>query len=75
MSNKPIDLFSGETFPMTSEDYLDHCDAYDGICLACGEIHFGGVEPDAENYHCDACGKDRVCGVENALMIGKIDIR
>lgn len=43
-------------------------DIYDGICLNCGEIKYGEVEPDARGYHCDSCGKDEVCGVEEALI-------
>ncbi len=45
-----------------------------GICLACGEIQDDSVEPDAENYHCDSCGKDELYGIEQALIIGRIQI-
>jgi len=30
-------------YPVLREDFDD----YNGICLACGEIQYGGVEPDA----------------------------
>lgn len=46
-----------------------------GICLACGEIHEDGVEPDAEGYDCDYCGAPDVCGVEQALLLGRLTIR
>ena len=45
-----------EIFEVSQADFDD----YNGICLSCGEIHYGGVEPDARGYHCDACGADLV---------------
>jgi hypothetical protein len=59
---------------MTEEEYLQHNDAGDGVCLACGEIKEGGVEPDAEYYNCNACGENQVCGVEHALIMSLLDI-
>ena len=41
-----------------------------GICRACGLIVEGGVEPDAEGYHCEVCGADAVDSVENLLVEG-----
>lgn len=38
-----------------------------GFCVACGEEHFG-VEPDARNYPCDACGMRKVFGAEDLLL-------
>jgi hypothetical protein len=38
-----------------------------GICILCG-IETEGVEPDARNYHCEACGADQVFGVEELLI-------
>jgi hypothetical protein len=32
---------------ITEEEYHDHVEGSDGICLACGEWTEGGVEPDA----------------------------
>jgi hypothetical protein len=58
---------------MTADEYQDHVDSYDGICLACGEIKFGDCEPDAEEYECDACGEHAVRGIENALIAGDIE--
>ena len=45
-----------------------------GICLACGEITYGGVEPDAREYPCESCGRDSVCGLEEALLLGLLRI-
>lgn len=39
-----------------------------GFCMACGdEAH--GVEPDARQYRCEACGKRAVYGAEELLII------
>ena len=42
-----------------------------GFCLACGD-QASGVEPDARNYECQACGRNRVFGAEEILMMGGI---
>ena len=39
-----------------------------GICQACGE-ETSGVEPDAEKYECEACGKNQVYGAEQLLIM------
>ena len=39
----------------------------EGICHNCGNIQ-DGVEPDAENYKCEDCGEDEVCGIEITLI-------
>jgi len=59
---------------MTAEEYQEHVDSSDGVCLNCGEIAYGCCEPDAENYPCDECGKARVIGIELALVAGDIII-
>lgn len=59
---------------LTEEEYRDLEDAYSGICTACGEIRHGETEPDAEGYHCEACGENTVVGMMNALLDGTIDI-
>ena len=63
-----------ETKPVevTEEEFRDHCDAYDGLCLACGAWSCGGVEPDAEGYTCEVCDARAVIGAEDALMMGKV---
>jgi hypothetical protein len=57
-----------KTFSLTEADYHAHVEAYDGICLECGEWSFGGVEPDAEGYKCSDCGAMAVMGAENAMI-------
>jgi hypothetical protein len=49
-------------------------DDYNGICLACGEIQYGGVEPDARNYFCEACYELQVFGLEQALLLNRITL-
>jgi hypothetical protein len=38
-----------------------------GFCLACGEEN-DGVEPDARNYTCSACGERQVFGAEELMI-------
>lgn len=38
-----------------------------GFCKACGQDAYG-VEPDARNYVCEACGSHQVFGCEELLM-------
>lgn len=46
---------------------------YSGICTYCYTVRHGETEPDAENYECDECGKPRVQGIENLLIMGRIN--
>jgi hypothetical protein len=39
-----------------------------GFCIACGAMA-DGVEPDARRYECDSCGKPKVYGAEELLMM------
>lgn len=45
----------------------------DGICLSCGEIQ-DGCEPDARNYECECCGGKNVFGLEEAMIMGEINL-
>jgi len=38
-----------------------------GFCLICGAE--ASVEPDAENYECEACGAPQVFGAEALLFV------
>lgn len=62
-----------QVFTCPEDEFHDHVEAYDGICLACGEWSCGGVEPDARGYDCEACDAPQVCGAEEALLMGFID--
>lgn len=52
---------------------LDILEGNQGACLACGEIHHG-IEPDARNYECEVCGENQVFGLEELLLMGKIEL-
>lgn len=39
-----------------------------GFCIACGS-ETSGVEPDAQRYECDNCGKNMVYGIEELLIM------
>lgn len=54
--------------------YATIMDGCKGICLACGAVKHKGVEPDARNYECPKCKKMQVFGLEEALMMGRIDV-
>jgi len=41
---------------------------YMGFCLACGHEAYD-VEPDARQYECENCGKHRVYGAEELLLM------
>lgn len=49
-------------------------DGTNGCCLACEEFVFGGIEPDAENYICDNCHQPQVFGLEQLLIMGKLEL-
>ena len=53
-------------------DYVDATDSYTGWCKTCKAFTTGCVEPDAEDYECEACGANTVVGAEDALMLGLI---
>jgi hypothetical protein len=60
---------------MSETTYLRHEDELNGICCACGAIRHGNTEGDAEGYECGRCGMHSVVGIQNALIMGLIDIR
>lgn len=39
-----------------------------GFCLGCG-AEASGVEPDAREYKCEACGERKVYGAEELLFM------
>ena len=42
-----------------------------GMCESCGHVQHN-IEPDAENYMCEECGKDTVYGAEILLLMTAI---
>lgn len=61
------------TFRMTEEEYADGAEGNEGRCLACGAAR-GECEPDARGYPCEECGAALVYGLEELMMMGRIDL-
>lgn len=61
------------TGTITEDEYRELCRDDGGICLACREYTYG-VEPDAEGYYCEACDEYEVVGIEQALIMGELEI-
>jgi hypothetical protein len=61
------------TIKITEEDYHEMCKDSGGFCLKCG-IEVYGIEPDARRYTCEECDTPNVYGIEELLMMGKLDI-
>jgi hypothetical protein len=58
---------------LTDEVILEACERHatslddPGFCLICGN-EASGVEPDAQNYTCEACGAEQVFGADELLI-------
>lgn len=63
----------GVKVTVTEDEFLEMGNNYEGVCLYCGEVA-SGVEPDAHKYHCDACNKKGVFGLEEALLWGRVQV-
>ena len=57
---------------ITIEQYQDAMEDSTGFCTNCGEER-ECCEPDADGYHCDACGQDTVQGCDNMLVMGLVE--
>ncbi len=57
---------------VTESEYRRTADDGAGICTRCGEPADSYVEPDAERYHCAACGEPGVYGLEQLLLRGRV---
>lgn len=54
--------------------YRSGHDAGVGVCLSCGALEGETYcEPDAEHYPCSACGLHEVVGLEQALLMGRLE--
>ena len=61
---------------LISEDrFQTLSDQCKGYCLKCKKVTRGQCEPDARNYPCPKCKENKVMGIEEALMMGHIDIK
>lgn len=58
---------------LTESQYRDLVSDQMGICLACKTTR-GCCEPDAREYECEECGKHKVYGTEECLLMGSIEL-
>lgn len=61
-------------FKMTTNEYNDHQESYNGFCTKCGEVAWGSTEPDARGYECESCGSKSVYGMLELLVSDQIEI-
>jgi hypothetical protein len=60
---------------MSPDEYHDHCNNDDGFCKTCDAVtRFGSTEPDAREYPCEVCGERSVYGMEEAMLMGLIEM-
>jgi hypothetical protein len=59
---------------MTAEEYQQHEEENDGVCMWCGEWTEGGVEGDAAGYECTNCERFAVMGTQEALLMGLLAV-
>lgn len=60
---------------LTLEQVQDHSRDYDGFCTFCNAVtRWGDTEPDAENYECPECEAQSCFGIEQAVIMGLIEI-
>ena len=67
MNTKNVCTVSYGAFMAAMNDYL-------GWCSECRDFTTGDVEPDAENYECEMCGKTTVTGAEQSLLCGFFEV-
>lgn len=60
-------------FDMTEDEFLEYQNDHVGFCVACGAER-DCCEPDARNYECESCGEKKVFGLEELLIMGKLEI-
>lgn len=58
---------------MSLEEFEDSRNSYMGYCLNCGNSCFD-VEPDASRYPCEICESHQVYGIEELLIMGRLEI-
>ncbi len=76
MEAKMIELRTGRVKwvpEMSSEEFVEVTEAYEGFCVVCGETA-SGVEPDAREYICECCGQPGVFGLEELMMMGDVEL-
>lgn len=59
---------------MSEAEYLEYRDLDMGMCTHCGNINDDFHEPDATDYPCTNCEKNKSHGIEQCLIMGFIEI-
>ena len=60
---------------MTEHQLMELDNENAGYCHHCDEVtRDSGVEPDAEGYECPKCGEFAVMGMQQAVLLEKIDL-
>ena len=59
---------------LSEDEYRFEREEHAGFCTACDSIADYGVEPDAREYRRPDCEGLTVCGLEEALLSGLIEI-
>ena len=63
-----------KTLTITEQEYHELSNEYSGFCTNCGEINYGGHEPDARKYHCENCETNNSYGIEECLIMDILEI-
>ena len=53
------------------EEIEEAMESYTGFCIECGAER-DCCEPDAREYQCEDCGKNKVYGAEELLIMGLV---
>lgn len=59
---------------ITEQEFMAHRNEFMGFCLSCDRITTSNCEPDATNYRCEECDHNDVFGIEEAMLMGFIDV-
>lgn len=60
---------------LTDSEYWQLSNAYAGLCLSCGELdECARIEPDARACRCNACGDRELYGLEQAMLMGLVEV-
>lgn len=62
------------TCELTPNQYLTQEENHQGICLRCGSW-VANTDPGAARVRCSRCGCNTLHGVEQALLLGAVQIR
>lgn len=63
-----------QSHELTPLEYLAHEADQRGVCLCCGDWS-GGTDPGTARARCGSCGSHSLHGVEQALLLGAVQIR